>query len=133
MNTEVLLNKANRAVKFRRQTAKGSGPPRLAVIGKAGNIAPELKLFLKKVARPARRNVSVPDAFEQIAGDSLAQNCRIESITAGILKVKAKPGPYMFELRTRAEQIVEQLKQQCPSSNIREIRLAPLETSIKDV
>jgi predicted nucleic acid-binding Zn ribbon protein len=67
--------------------------------------------------------MSVPDAFDQIAGDSLAQNCRIESIMAGVLKVRANPGPYMFELRTRAGQIVEQLKQQCPSSNIREIKL----------
>ncbi len=112
MNTEVLLNKANRAVKFRRRPVKSSS-----------NIAPELKLFLKKVARPAVRNVSVPDAFEQIAGQYLAANCRIESIAAGIMKIKTKPGPYMFELSTRAGQIVEQLKQQCPSSNIRQIRL----------
>ena len=112
MNTEVLINKANRAIKFRRRPVKTSS-----------NIAPELKRFLKKVARPAVRNISVPEAFEQIAGQYLAQNCRIESIMAGVLKVKTKPGPYMFELRTRAGQIVEQLKQQCPSSNIREIRL----------
>jgi len=112
MNTEVLLTKANRAIKFRRKGAENRS-----------NITPELELFLRSVARPARRNVSVPDAFEQIAGDSLAQNCRIESLTAGVMKVKVKSGPYMFELRTRAGQIIEQLKQQCPSSNIREIRL----------
>jgi hypothetical protein len=112
MNTEVLLTKANRAIKFRRKEAKSSS-----------NIAGELKLFLRSVASPARRNVSVPDAFEQIAGDGLAQNCRIESLTAGVMKVKVKSGPYMFELRTRAGQIIEQLKQQCPSSNIREIKL----------
>ncbi|MGA2915365.1 MAG: DciA family protein [Sedimentisphaerales bacterium] len=134
MNTEVLLNKANRAVKFRRKPVRSSSPPRLAVIGEAGNIngppvgevsplADELALFLKKVARPAVRNVSIPDAFEQIAGEYLAQNCRIESITAGILKVKTKPGPFMFELQTKAGQIVEQLKRQCPSANIRQIRL----------
>ena len=112
MNTEVLLTKANRAIKFRRKGAENRS-----------NITPELELFLRSVARPARRNVSVPDAFEQIAGDSLAQNCRIESLTAGVMKVRVKSGPYMFELRTRAGQIIEQLKQQCPSSNIREIKL----------
>jgi predicted nucleic acid-binding Zn ribbon protein len=67
--------------------------------------------------------VSVPDAFEQIAGDNLAQNCRIESLTAGVMKVRVTSGPYMFELRTRATQIIEGLRQQCPSSNIREIKL----------
>jgi hypothetical protein len=112
VNTEVLLNKANRTVRFRRKPVKSSS-----------NINGELKLFLKKVARPAVRNVSIPDAFEQIVGQYVAQNCRIESIVAGILKVKTKPGPFMFELRTQAGQIVEQLKQQCPSANIREIRL----------
>ena len=116
MNTEVLLNKANKAIKFRRTRTKSSS-----------NITNELRLFLKSVARPARRNVSVPDAFEQIAGDSLAQNCRIESLIAGVMKVKVKSGPYMFELRSKAGQIVEELKQQCPSSNIREIKLVCLE------
>jgi len=111
MNTDVMLTKANRAMKLRRKEAKSN------------SIAGEMKLFLRSVARPARRNVSVPDAFEQIAGDILAQNCRIESLTAGVMKVKVRSGPYMFELRTRAGQIIEQLKQQCPSSNIREIKL----------
>jgi hypothetical protein len=112
MDTEVILARANRAIKFRRKKAKGSG-----------GIAGELKLFFGRVARPAMRNVSVPEAFEQIAGDYLAQNCRIESLAAGVMKVKVKSGPYMFELRCRAGQIVEELKQQCPSSNIREIKL----------
>lgn len=111
MNTEVLLAKANRAIKFRRKPARGNS-----------NIAGELNLFLKKVARPAMRNVSIPEAFEQLAGDVLAQNCRIESLTAGIMKVKVSSGPYMFELRSRAGQIIEGLRQQCPSSNIREIK-----------
>ena len=112
MNTEVLLNKANRTIKFRRTRTESNS-----------SIASELKRFLKGVARPARRNVSIPDAFGQIAGDGLAQNCRIESLTAGVMKVKVKSGPYMFELRSRAGQIMEELKQQCPSSNIREIKL----------
>ena len=112
MNTELLLEKTNRAVKFRRTKTQSSS-----------NITPELRLFLKGVARPARRNVSVPDAFEQIAGDDLARNCWIESLTAGVMKVKVKPGPYMFELRSKAGQIIEELKRQCPSSNIREIKL----------
>jgi len=112
MNTEVILSKANRAIKFRRKEAKN-----------IGGIASELKLFLRSAARPARRNVSIPEAFEQIAGDGLAQNCRIESLITGIMRVEVKSGPYMFELRTRAGQIIEELKQQCPSSNIREIKL----------
>jgi hypothetical protein len=115
MNTEVLLGKANRTVKFRRARIRSS------------SIAPELQLFLKGVAGPARRNASILDAFEQIAGSSLSRNCRVESLAAGVMKVKVKSGPYMFELRSRAEQIIEELKQQCPSSNIKEIKLVCLE------
>ncbi len=112
MNTEVLLHKANRTVKFRRRPVKSGS-----------NIDGELKKFLKKVARPAVKNVSVPDVFEQIVGGHIAANCRIHSITAGVMKVHTKPGPFMFELSSQAGQIIEQLKQQCPSANIRQIRL----------
>lgn len=116
MNTEVILAKTNRAIKSKRaEAASGS------------SIAGELNLFLKTVAGPARRNMSVPEAFEQIAGSTLARNCRVESLKAGVLKVKVKAGPYMFELCTRAGEIVEQIKQRCPSSNIREIRPACME------
>jgi hypothetical protein len=113
MNTEQLLWRANRAVKFRRVKTKYSS-----------NLTSEMKLFLRSFAGPARRNVLVPDAFKRAAGSRLAENCRIESLRAGVLKVKVKPGPYMFELRTRAAEIIEELKEQCPSSNIREIKLA---------
>lgn len=115
MNTEVILHKANRTVNFRRQQSAGRK--------RTASIKDALNLFLKKVAGPAVKNVSVPDAFEQIIGPNLALNCQIDSITAGIMKVKTKPGPPFFELRSAAGQIIQQLNQHCPSANIRQIKL----------
>jgi predicted nucleic acid-binding Zn ribbon protein len=116
MNTERLFQRANKAVKFRRVKTK-----------KTYSITLELRQFVKRIAGPAKRGALVGEAFKQAAGDNLAENCRIESFKAGVLKVKVRPGPYMFELRRRATEIVEKLKEQCPSSHIREIKIVCLE------
>ncbi len=115
MNTEQLLQRANRAVKFRRVKTK-----------KTYSIAPELRRFIKRIAGPAKRGALVSEAFKLAAGGDIIENCRIESFKAGVLKVKVRPGPYMFELRRRATEIVEKMKEQCPSSHIREIKIVCL-------
>ena len=67
------------------------------------------------------------EVFMQVVGDKLAENYQIDSCKAGVLKVKVKPGPYMFEIKAKATEIIEELRGQCPSLNIREIKLACLE------
>jgi hypothetical protein len=116
MSTEQLLQRANRAVKIRRVKTK-----------RAYSIAPELKQFVKKIARPAKRSALIADAFKLAAGNSLAENCRIESFKTGVLKIKVRPGSYMFELQKRATDIVAEMKMQYPLSYIREIKTVCLE------
>lgn len=113
MDAEQLLARANRMLKIKRQKTPE----------KSSLIEMELQRFFSQSAKPAKRNEAVPQAFEQAAGENLAQNCRIESMTAGILKVRVSPGPYMFELQTRSKEIIEKIKQQCPSARIRGIKI----------
>ena len=112
MDEELLLAKVSRALKRKRHA-----PMQFAAITN------ELQRFIKKCAKPARRNTSVPQAFADAVGEMLAQNCRIESLRNGILKVTVKPGPYMFALQMQSSEIIEKLQVQCPSSDIREIKL----------
>lgn len=112
MNTEQLLRNANKAVRLRR-----------AGIRRCNSLAPEMSIYLRRSAGKARRNTYVPCIFEQVAGSMLAENCRIESLKAGVLKVRVKPGPYMFELRAKTDDIIEALRAHHPLPNIREIKL----------
>ncbi len=112
MDEDLLLAKVSRTLKRKRPS-----PMRFAAITN------ELQRFIKKCAKPARRNISVPQAFADVVGEMLAQNCRIDSLRSGILKVMVKPGPYMFALQMQSSEIIEKLQSQCPASDIREIKL----------
>jgi predicted nucleic acid-binding Zn ribbon protein len=112
MDQELLLAKVNRALKLKRPAS-----------GKITAIANELQQFIRKSAKPARRNMSIPQAFSLAIGETLAQNCRIESIQGGILRLRVSPGPYMYALQMQSSRIIEKLQTQCPSSGIREIKL----------
>ncbi|OHB59033.1 MAG: hypothetical protein A2173_07425 [Planctomycetes bacterium RBG_13_44_8b] len=116
MNTEQMLQRANRAVKFKRAKTK-----------KTFGITPELKQFVRQVARPANRGALIAEAFKSAAGSGLAENCRIESFRSGVLEIKVRPGPYMFELRKQSAEIVGEIRMRYPSSYIREIKIVCLE------
>ncbi|MFA6187104.1 MAG: DciA family protein [Phycisphaerae bacterium] len=112
MDEDVLLAKVNR-------TIKRSRPETVRFATLAG----EFQRFIKKHAKPAKRNTTVPQAFADAVGEMMAQNCKIESLVRGTLKIKVAPGPYMFALQIQLADIIEKIQTQCPSSNIREIKL----------
>lgn len=116
MSTEQLLQQANRAIKFRQACPQ-----------KADGIAPELGRFIKQIARPAKNGELVSEAFKLAAGSSLTENCRIESFKTGMLKIKVRPGSYMFELQKRAADIVAEMQMRNPALYIREIKTVCLE------
>jgi predicted nucleic acid-binding Zn ribbon protein len=112
MDDDLLLAKTSRALRLKRPAS-----------GKITAITNELQQFIRKSAKPARRNTSVPQAFDMAIGEALARNCRIESIQGGVLKLRVSPGPYMYALQMQSSRIIEKLQTQCPSSDIREIKL----------
>jgi len=78
---------------------------------------------LSKFSKNVKKNTQILSLFEQFAGEDITAHCQADSIGAGVLKVKVKPGSYMFHLRNKTGEILKQLQEACPSANIREIRL----------
>ena len=112
MDEDALLAKVNRTIKRKRPAAV-----------RFATLTGEFQRFIKKCAKPARRNMTVPQAFADAVGETMARNCKIESLNRGTLKVNVAPGPYMFALQMQLSEIIEKIQAQCPSSNIREIKL----------
>ncbi|MBU1261230.1 MAG: DUF721 domain-containing protein [Planctomycetes bacterium] len=111
MDGEFILEQANRKIVANRS-------PTEAPFGQ--NIYNCLDRFVKNT----KRNSQVLDFFEQAVGSEIAAHCRPDSINSGVLKVKVRPGPYMFHLRNKTDEILKHLQTACPSANIREIRLS---------
>lgn len=79
--------------------------------------------LLFRFTKNTGRNMQVVNLLEQIAGEEIMANCRPESINGGVLKIKVKPGPYMFQMKNMSSEILKQLQAAFPSANIREIKL----------
>lgn len=79
--------------------------------------------WLSKVTKNTKKNSNVIGVLGQIVGEEIMQHCSCESIKSGILKIKVKPGPYMFQMRSMSGEILRRLRAEYPSANIREIKL----------
>jgi hypothetical protein len=79
--------------------------------------------WLHKFTRNTKKNTSVVTLLEQIIGSEMMAHCRADSIRGGVLKIKVKAGPYMFQMRNMSSEILRQLQTAFPSSNINEIKL----------
>jgi predicted nucleic acid-binding Zn ribbon protein len=113
MDGEFVLEQANRKIAGRR-------PAEQMPLGQ------DVYNCLSRLVKNTKKNMDVLSVFNQIAGDEMAEHCRPDSIGAGVLRIKVKPGPYMFHMRNRTDEILKQLQEACPSANIREIRLVCL-------
>jgi hypothetical protein len=53
----------------------------------------------------------------------LVQHCRIIDLSAGTLTVEADSPSYMYELRISSHQLIQYLRQGCPSAKVRDIKI----------
>ena len=111
MDGEFILEQANRKIVANR-------PPAELSFGQ------DIYNCLGRFVKNTKRNTQVLDLFEQAVGSEMAAHCQPDSINSGVLKVKVRPGSYMFHLRNKTDEILKQLQAACPSANIREIRLS---------
>jgi hypothetical protein len=86
-------------------------------------IGQDIYNWLGKFTRNTKRNTRVLSLLEQIAGHEMMANCKPDSLRGGVLKIKVKPGPYMFQVRNMSGEILRQLQVAYPSANITEIKL----------
>jgi hypothetical protein len=86
-------------------------------------IGQDIYNWLGKFTRNTKKNTKVLSLLEQIAGHEVMANCKPDSFRGGVLKLKVKPGPYMFQIRNMSGDILKQLQAAYPSANITEIKL----------
>lgn len=79
--------------------------------------------WLHKFARNTKKNTNVVTLLEQIIGPEMMAHCKADSFRGGVLKLKVKAGPCMFQMRNMSSEILRQLQTAAPSANVNEIKL----------
>jgi len=79
--------------------------------------------WLSRVTKNSKKNTNVINILGRVVGEEIMQHCSCESIRSGVLKIRVKPGPYMFHLRNMTGEILKILQEEYPSSKIKEIKL----------
>jgi len=79
--------------------------------------------WLHKFTRNTKKNTNILTLLEQIVGEEMMAHCKADSIRGGVLKIKVKSGPYMFQMRNMSNEILRQLQTAYPSSNVNEIKI----------
>jgi len=81
--------------------------------------------FLKNSSSYLEKNAAVVDALSGLLPEGLAEHTGVLEISAGTLRLRVDPGPYMHELRLMSGELLKHLQQQCPKSGIKKITLSP--------
>ena len=88
--------------------------------------------YLKKNERRFEKNTQIVDAWEGLLPEGLSGHCNIFDISGGVLKLEVDPGPYMHELKTMGQELVEHLRRVCPRCGIKKITLQARSSKIKE-
>jgi len=84
-----------------------------------------IKRFMDNQVSPQyEKSESVFDVWASLLPQTIARHCRIDSICRGELKVLVDSPSYMHELRFFSAELLEGLRQHCPSANVRKIKIA---------
>ncbi|HAL44657.1 MAG: hypothetical protein A2Y12_07885 [Planctomycetes bacterium GWF2_42_9] len=110
MDDDFILGQANKQILSKR-------PAVVQPIGK------DIYNWLGKYTRNTKKNTTILSLLQQIAGEEIMANCKPDSIRGGVLKIKVKPGPYMFQMRNMSGDILRRMQNALPSANISEIKL----------
>jgi hypothetical protein len=79
--------------------------------------------WLHRFTRNTKSDTKVLSRLEQIIGAEMFANCKADSLRGGVLRLKVKAGPCMFQMRNMSGEILRQLQMAEPTSNINEIKL----------
>lgn len=63
------------------------------------------------------------DTWGKLLPPLLAENCKIDSLTAGTLKVVANSSSYMYEMRLCSHLLLEQIQKRCPKARVNKIKI----------
>ena len=116
--------KLQNIVKWR--TQKGCGRN----ISKLGDV---VDWWMKRVVVPKAEKFSpLSEVWSQLLPPTLAEHCRIDSFSGGVLKIAVDSSAYMYELRLCSHMLLEQLQKTCPKARIRQIKPVLKRSSVRD-
>ena len=88
----------------------------------AARLGWSIKQIMQEQILPLRRRFeAVAKCWEQLLPAELARHCKIVHLSQGRLKIEADSPSYLYELKLRSSQILEQLQKFCPSAGIKTI------------
>jgi predicted nucleic acid-binding Zn ribbon protein len=79
--------------------------------------------YVKNGLRRHRRQGRVVALWEEMLPHELLKHCRLVSLLRGVLKVEVEAGPYMFEMQSIRQVMLEKLQQNCPGAGVDNIKL----------
>jgi hypothetical protein len=80
------------------------------------------QLMDSRISPRCSRFGGVAEAWSQLLPAELAQHCEVNDISGGILRVQVDSSAYKSELQWCSEELVNQLRQQCPQARIKKIK-----------
>jgi len=87
---------------------------------KLGNVINEL--LEKKISPLQGRLALITELWERLVPAELRQHCRIVGISGSLLNVLADSPSFASELRWYSQNILGEIKQQCPKARIKDIK-----------
>lgn len=81
------------------------------------------KMVTNRILPQQARIGQIVEALHQLLGPDLSSHCRVDSVSAGQLKILVDSPSYRNELRLCSGELVDQLRQQCPQAGIKKIKI----------
>jgi predicted nucleic acid-binding Zn ribbon protein len=78
----------------------------------------------ERLSARCERSVLLQQCWDEILPPGLAEHCRIDELSAGVLTVLVDGPAFMHELRLCREQLREELNASVPVAKIKEIKLS---------
>lgn len=79
------------------------------------------RAYLDRQEARLQKNCSVVDVWRRVLPTMLYEHCRLASISGGVLRVEAEPGPYMHEMRMASGELLEHLQNRCRRAGVKKI------------
>ena len=86
-----------------------------------GNVT--MELMKNRISPQQARFGPIAELWTLLLPDELRRHCKIVGFYSGQLKVQVDSPAYMYELKLCSSELLSEMQQQCPRTNIKKIKL----------
>ena len=79
----------------------------------------------EQISPMIQKSETIFELWQQLVPDELYEHCRIIELLNGQLKVEVDSPSYCYTLKLLSEELLERIKQQCPSARVKRIKFIP--------